>query len=112
MRSRTACALYPCLFSSAFPFGQVWKAASDGNKGCVFHTELAAQENTGGDYRVGVGISRTAGTLLAAIEQLRDTDVAKIIRPEVLQKADLEAKALEPYLAILNAGKGSEESAA
>ena len=27
------------------------------------------------------------------------------------RKADLEAKALEPYLSILNAGKGSEESA-
>ena len=41
-----------------------------GNKGCQFHSELAATEDTGGDYRVGVGVSRTAEVLLEAPAQI------------------------------------------
>ena len=46
---------------------ELWKAAAAGNRKAQFHTELAATEESGGPYRVGVGLSRTAQTLLAAI---------------------------------------------
>jgi hypothetical protein len=87
---------------------EIWTAAAAGNKKAKFHTELAADKEHGGDYRVGVGMSRMAETLLAAIEQLDDENIGLLLAPGPLQSAQAEGKALAPALRILNAGKGAE----
>jgi len=84
--------------------GKLWKAASDGNKAVMFHTELAAST----DYRVGIGFSRSAEAVVAAIEQLKDPNVTKLLNPAALQAAMAEADELLPHLKVLNVGKGSE----
>lgn len=85
----------------------VWAMVSKGSRKAAFHSELAAKDN----WRVGVGISRTAETLLEGIAQLQTDNMKKVLRPEILKLAVDEATALEPYLHILNFGKGSEKEA-
>ena len=87
-----------------------WKAAAGGNRKAVFHTELAATEESGGAYCVGVGLSRVAETLLAAIEQLEDADLKRLLAAAPLRKAKEEAAALKPHLQVLNAGLAAAES--
>eukprot|EP00913_Durusdinium_trenchii_P002605 g2411.t1 len=87
-----------------------WKAAAGGNRKAVFHTELAATEESGGAYCVGVGLSRVAETLLAAIEQLEDADLKRLLAAAPLRKAKEEAAALKPRLQVLNAGLAAAES--
>ena len=87
---------------------ELWKAVAEGSAKARFHTELAATTETGGNYRVGIGLSRMAGTYLANIEELRKSDVARLLKQEPLQLALAEAEHLEPSLKILYAGKGSQ----
>ena len=90
---------------------ELWAAAARGSVKAAFHTELAADDSTGGFYRIGVGVSQSAGTMLTAIQQLRDTDVAMLLNEKWLKVAMVEAADLEPHLRVLNAGKGSEGQA-
>ena len=87
---------------------QIWKDAARGNKWCAFHTELAASDSTGGAYRVGIGLSRFAETTLAAIAKLKEPDMARIVKQEILAKVLTEAGELEPHLQAINAGKGGQ----
>ena len=86
---------------------ELWKGAASGSKAAFFHTELAATGATGGDYRVGIGLSRLAQTLLAALSKLREPNMAKLLQPRPLELALNEALQLEPHLKVLNAGKGN-----
>ena len=75
----------------------------------MFHSELAATQGTGGEYRVGVGISRVAEALLVAFEQLRQPVYKQVIVEKQLNAALAEMNQLEPHLKVLNAGKGSQQ---
>lgn len=88
------------------PMKEVWTKAAEGNKFAVFHSELAAKEQHGGAYRVGIGVSRFAMVTLAAITELDKPKYAAIIKDELMLKAKTEAKALRPHLEKLDAGKG------
>ena len=90
----------------------LWSAVKKGNKKAAFHSELAAKETTGGEYRVGVGISRTAGTLVEAIDKLKSDHVKALIKEDLWKKAMDEADTLLPHLQRLNAGKGTEGNSA
>jgi hypothetical protein len=85
----------------------LWSVVIAGTKTAQFLHELGATSATGGDARVGIGMSRFAEALLKAIERLRDANVKKILKEEVLAMAIAEAEAIEPSLKILNAGKSS-----
>ena len=88
-----------------------WKAAAEGNHRCMFHTNLAAGINTGGPFRVGIGLSQISESLLAAIEHLKNDNAIKQVIVEKHLKAALdEAKDLEQDLQIWNAGKGSQKT--
>ena len=71
---------------------------------------LAATERTGGDMRVGIGLSRVAEALSNAIAKFRDLRIALLTKKEILDKALAEAKVLDPHLRVINAGKGSTGS--
>ena len=86
----------------------IWKAVSEGSTKARFHSELAATEETGGNYRVGVGLSRFAETLLVGIGGLADKNIVQLLKEEPLRRAMLEAEALAPSLKILAAGKGRQ----
>lgn len=88
----------------------VWRAVAEGSMVASFHSELAATESTGGVYRVGVGISRIAESLLAAIHALEDPALKRLLQDRPLTVALGEGKGLEKALVILNAGKGSEST--
>jgi hypothetical protein len=74
----------------------------------MFFSNLAAGADSGGLWRVGVGASQTAESLLAAIAELRRPIMKQLIIKVAYEKALAAAAALEPHLKILNAGKGSE----
>ena len=77
----------------------------------MFHTNLAAGINTGGPFRVGIGLSQIAELLLAAIEHLKNDNAIKQVIVEKHFKASLdEAKDLEQDLQILNTGQGSQKT--
>ena len=98
---------YGCSqFTDSLP-EEVWNMVSKGNNRAKFHSELASDDA----WRIGVGISRTAETLLEGIHLLRTGNVSKLLKPEPLELALDEAAALEPYLEVLNFGKGSEKDA-
>lgn len=83
----------------------VWRAAAQGTKKVAFHTELADEDT----YRQGVGLSRTAEAVLAAIEVLDSANMKKLLQAGPLQAALAEAGALKPHLVLLNRGKGRQE---
>ena len=87
---------------------ELWKYIAQGNKFIEYHSELAATAETGGDYRVGVGLSRHAGLLVNTIERLKDDQTLKrLLVKDHLDKAMAEANHLLPHLKKLNFGKGS-----
>ena len=85
----------------------VWRAAAQGSKRVAFHTELAAAD----PWRQGVGISRSAEALLAAIRTLETDNIKKLLKEEHLTAALEEAAGLKPMLERLNQGKGSQGEA-
>ena len=87
---------------------EIWTAVAEGSYKAMFHSELAATETTGGAYRVGVGLSRVAESLLCAITQLQSEVYQKVLLPDLLKAALSEGKNLEPHLKVLNAGKGGK----
>lgn len=87
---------------------EVWKMVSKGSRKAAFHSEFAAEDK----FRVGVGLSRTAETLLEGIKMLDDEYTVMVLKPEVLKQAKEEAEQLQPDLEVLNFGKGSEKEAA
>ena len=91
-------------FSEA-PLEQVWAMVTKGNKKVAFHSELCSHD----DWRVGVGLSRTAETLLEGIAALQEDNIGKLLKPEILKQALDEADTLKPHLEALNFGKGSEK---
>ena len=85
-----------------------WAAASTGSKKAEFHTELAAVNDP---YRVGVGVSRKAQTVKAAIVKLKsDANYKSLIVPALFTKAMAVADALLPALEALDGGKFSVAS--
>ena len=84
---------------------EVWNMVIKGNNRAKFHSELASDDA----WRIGVGISRTAETLLEGIQVLRTDNMAKLLKTEPLKLALDEAAALQPHLEVLNFGKGSEK---
>ena len=75
----------------------LWDVASKGhNKVHYYFTEIAADAETGGPGRVGIGISRTAESLLAAINKLEVDHNKQWIEPAMLQKAMDEVATLKP----------------
>ena len=87
---------------------ELWKYIAQGNKYIEYHSELAATAEAGGDYRVGVGLSRHAGLLVNAIERLKeDQSLKRLIVKGAYDKAMGEANHLLPHLKKLNFGKGS-----
>jgi predicted NBD/HSP70 family sugar kinase len=84
----------------------VYKACAKGTRGAKFNTLLAADPDQ--IWRVGAGVSQTAQGLLAAIAELENPDLAKIIQPQVLSKVLEEARGLKPHLEALYFGKGGE----
>ena len=89
------------------PLKKVWAWVSKGHKWVSYFTNLAGPT----DYRVGVGLSQTAETLLVAFAALNDSKLDKVIVPAILAKAREEAATLIPHLQVMNAGKGSEGGA-
>ena len=82
---------------------KLWDCAAAPNKRVHFHTELAADTNN--FLRVGIGISRLAATLLAAIMFLRGP-VKHILDKKIYAAAMAEADVLEGHLKKLDFGKG------
>lgn len=87
---------------------ELWDHVAQGDEWIMFHTELAAQEASGGAYRVGVGLSRSAGVLIKCLERLESENVRLIMDGDKLDRALVEARDLLPHLRVLNFGKGSE----
>jgi len=85
----------------------LWDSATHGNKAVHFYTELAALAETGGPYRVGIGVSRTAGIVKEAINMLKGNDYKRLMNKQLYDKAMTEALELEQPLNILDFGKGS-----
>ena len=87
---------------------ELWNYISQGTKYIEYHSELAATESTGGDYRVGVGLSRHAELLVNVIERLKqDEGLKRLIVKEYYERAMTEARELLPHLKKLHFGKGS-----
>ena len=84
---------------------QLWKGFGAGNKKAQFHTALAASQDDDA-WRVGSGLSLTAQSLLAAIDELRDDEMKALIKDEPCKRVIAEADALVPYLRVLDMGKG------
>ena len=92
---------------------KLWEFVKKGDKWTKFYCELAADEASGGAYRIGIGVSRFSGLLLAVIKELEErTDFDVIFNERVLAKAREEAAALKPHLKVLNKGRGSQSYAA
>ena len=92
------------------PLGDLWSATKKGDLRARFHSELAADENSGGNYRIGIGVSRFAESTLNGIKALEEPKMAKILKPDVLKRALDEAEPLKKPLETLHAGKGSQTS--
>ena len=90
------------------PLEDLWKTTTNGSKKVAFYSLLAADQ-TKDSWRVGAGISITAQSILAAIEQLELQRFQKVIVKELYEKAMTEATALKPVLEVLNFGKGGEK---
>ena len=90
------------------PSKELWNYISQGTKHIEYHSELAATDSNGGDYRVGVGISRHAELLVNIIERLKeDKSLKRLIVRDAYDRAMIEANELLPHLKKLNFGKGS-----
>ena len=81
---------------------EVWNMVIKGNNRAKFHSELASDDA----WRIGVGISRTAETLLEGIQMLRTDNMAKLLKAEPLTLALEEAAALQPYFGGLELRQG------
>ena len=79
---------------------ELYVKVSEGDKKTMFHSELCAGEGTGGNYRVGIGLSRTAECLMAAFAELRSDNLKKIINPHYYDQAVLEIEKLTPHLKV------------
>ena len=88
------------------PGEALWKGVKKGSFKATFHSEFAAPDDD--EWRLAVGMSRTAESLLAAIVKLESGDVGKLLKPDILAKAKSEIAFLKPALVELNFGKGSE----
>ena len=100
---------YGPSYAEEFSLKTLWKATNKGNKACAFHSEFAADETQGGDYRRGIGLSRLAETLLASIERLNTDNMKQLMKENYMNMAIAEADTLVPHLNVLNVGKGSQK---
>lgn len=85
----------------------LWEWAKKGDKNCPYFTELAADESQGGLYRQGVGLSKVAEVVAAAIKELEKEHYGKFIDKTLYQAIMAEATQLKPILAVLD-GKSQE----
>ena len=85
----------------------VWQKVAEGSYHVAFHSELAATSSTGGPYRVGIGLSRLAESLLAALAELQQPVYKNVIDNALLRDALHEGVMLQPYLQVLHAGKAT-----
>lgn len=90
------------------PLETIWNIAKTGDKFAKFHTELAADGDHGGEYRVGIGLSRLCQVWLATIDHLKNhPDLQRVIVPSIYEKAMIDADVIRPHLVRLNFGKAS-----
>ena len=82
---------------------QLWKFASDGNKGVEFFSEFCSKD----PYRQGIAGSRHAETMLAFSEVLSEPIMDKLLNTEILKKVRAEFDQFKPMLEVLNGGKTS-----
>ena len=85
-------------------YEDLWDVCTKGHKKVHYFTELAADEGTGGPEKVGIGLSITAETMLAAIGKFKEPHNKKWIVEKHYEKAMREADELMPHLQILNCG--------
>ena len=90
---------------SKVPLKDLWDAMKDGDKYVKYHSEFCASEEDGGAYRVGVGLSKLAGVYVEGIEALKDPDLTKYLKEDMLKEAMDEAEVLKRSLDVLNVGK-------
>jgi hypothetical protein len=84
----------------------VWSKVEKGDKWARFFSELAAGADHGGDYRVGIGLSRFAGLCVEVGKELKtNANLRKCLQPKVIEKAVEEFDTLEVHFNRLNAGK-------
>ena len=83
------------------PLKKVWAWFSKGHKWVSYFTNLAGPT----DYRVDIGLSQTAETLLVAFGALNDSKLDKLLVPAILSKAREEAATLTLHLQVMNAGR-------
>ena len=79
---------------------ELYEKVSEGDKKTKFHSELCAGEGTGGNYRVGIGLSRTAECLLAAFAEVQSNNLKKIINEHYYKQAVDEIEKLTPHLKV------------
>ena len=89
---------------------QLWSSVAHGNDSIKFYSELAAGEDSGGPYRVGVGISRFCETLLAGIAELEKDRLRSLLKAEIWAKVEAEIKELKGPLKVVYAGQGSQKN--
>ena len=86
---------------------ELWKCIAERSKAATSNSELAATVATSGEYRVEVGMSRVAESLLVAFEQLKEPVYANVTIEKQLNATLVEVARLEPTW--LDAGKGSKQ---
>ena len=84
----------------------LWKMTAAGNYKAKFHSLLCADQSDD-PWRVGAGVSRTAGAVKQGILGLQNPNVKAVIKDDLYSKAIKEANDLMPHLNILDFGKGS-----
>ncbi|CAJ1362793.1 unnamed protein product [Effrenium voratum] len=91
---------------------ELWSVVEAGHKKAAFLHELAAGQATGGEARIGIGLSRVAEAVQKGIAELEHEKMPLLLKPEPLEKALAEAKLLKPILDVLNGGKAQAEQVA
>ena len=86
----------------------IWKSTLAGNSKTAYYSHLCADGETDG-WHIGAGISQTAAALLSAIEHYKHEHVRAMLQKTICDKIDADIKGLEPHLAILNMGRGSQK---
>ena len=90
------------------PLENLWNIVCKGDQWAKFFTELAATPDNCKDHilRENIGFSRYCETMCNAIlDWLAAEDLRSMMKESVVEKIDLEAKALLPHFQRLNSGK-------
>ena len=84
--------------------------AEKGDKFTKFFSEYFADNDSGGNYRKGIALSRFMGVCTEALNQLKtNQNLGRCLNANVLAKAVAEGDRLAPHFLVLNAGKGRQQ---